>query len=94
MLSSIYLNELDQMLEKANDVTREGKYSHITYARWADDLIILVDGYRKLDWLFSGVQRRLRKELKILEVEINEEKTKVSALDLLKTGFKRKSGDF
>jgi len=65
------------MLEKANDVTREGKYTHITYARWADDLIILVDGYRKWDWLYHGIQRRLREELANLDVEINEEKTKV-----------------
>jgi len=77
LLSNIYLNELDKMLEKANDVTREGKYTHITYARWADDLIILVDGYRKWDWLYHGVQRRLREELTKLDVEINEEKTKV-----------------
>jgi RNA-directed DNA polymerase len=77
LLSNIYLNELDKMLEKANDVTREGKYTHITYARWADDIIILVDGYRKWDWLYHGVQRRLREELTNLDVEINEEKTKV-----------------
>jgi RNA-directed DNA polymerase len=77
LLSNIYLNDLDKMLEKAKDVTREGKYNHITYARGADDLIILVDGYRRWDWLFHGGQRRLREELKILDVEINEEKTKV-----------------
>jgi len=77
LLSNIYLNELDKMLEKANDVTREGKYTHITYARWADDLIILVDGYRRWDWLYHGVQRRIREELMRLGVEINEEKTKM-----------------
>ncbi|MBA7518347.1 Group II intron-encoded protein LtrA [subsurface metagenome] len=77
LLSNIYLNELDKMLERANEVTREGKYTHITYARWADDLIILVDGYLKWDWLYHGVQRRLREELARLDVEINEEKTKV-----------------
>ena len=77
LLSNIYLNELDKMLEKANDVTREGKYTHITYARWADDLIILVDGYRRWDWLYHGIQRRIREELTRLDVEINEEKTKV-----------------
>ena len=76
LLSNIYLNELDKMLEKAGDVTREGKYTHITYARWADDLIILVDGYRRWDWLYHGVQRRIREELTRLGVEINEEKTK------------------
>jgi RNA-directed DNA polymerase len=82
LLSNIYLNELDKMLEKANDVTREGKYTHITYARWADDLIILVDGYRRWDWLYHGVQRRIREELTRLGVEINEEKTKT--IDLRK----------
>jgi len=77
LLSNIYLNELDKMLEKANDVTREGKYTHITYARWADDMIILVDGYRRWNWLYHGVQRRIREELMRLDVEINEEKTKM-----------------
>jgi len=82
LLSNIYLNELDKMLEKAIEVTSEGKYTHITYARWADDIIILVDGYRKWDWLYHGVQRRLREELSKLGVEINEEKTK--EVDLIK----------
>lgn len=84
LLSNIYLNELDKMLEKANLVTQEGKYTHITYARWADDLIILVDGFRKWDWLYKGVRRRLREELSKLGVEINEEKTK--EVDLIKGG--------
>ena len=82
LLSNIYLNELDKMLEKASDVTREGKYTHITYARWADDMVILVDGFRKWDWLYHGVQRRVREELALLGVEINEEKTK--QVDLIK----------
>lgn len=77
LLSNIYLNELDKMLKKASDVTREGKYTHITYARWADDLIVLVDGHRKWDWLYHGIQRRVREELAILGVEINEEKTRM-----------------
>ena len=65
------------MLKKASDVTREGKYTHITYARWADDLIVLVDGHRKWEWLYHGIQRRVREELAILGVEINEEKTRM-----------------
>ena len=77
LLSNIYLNEVDKMLEKANKSTREGRYTHITYARFADDLVILVDSYRKWDWLFKGVQKRLREELTKLGVEINEDKTKV-----------------
>lgn len=77
LLSNIYLTEVDKMLEKAKEVTREGRYSHITYARWADDLVILVDGYRKWDWLYKGVEIRLREELNKLGVAINEEKTRV-----------------
>jgi len=37
LLANLYLNEVDRMLEKAKEVTREGKYSHIEYARFADD---------------------------------------------------------
>ena len=33
LLSNIYLNEVDKMLEKARNVTKEGRYTHITYAR-------------------------------------------------------------
>ena len=52
LLSNIYLTELDKMLEKAITTTREGKYTHVAYVRWADDLVILVDGHRKWDWLY------------------------------------------
>ena len=37
LLSNIYLNEVDKMLERAKDVTRRGKYTYIEYARFADD---------------------------------------------------------
>ncbi len=76
LLSNIYLTDLDKMLEKAISTTREGKYTHVTYVRWADDLVILVDGHRKWDWLYVGIQRRLREELSKIGVEINQEKTK------------------
>jgi len=82
LLSNIYLNEVDKMLEKAKEVTREGKYTHIEYARFADDAVILVDGHPKWDWLWVGINKRLREELNKLQVYINEEKTK--ELDLLK----------
>src|SRR6202008_4672460 len=31
LLSNIYLNEIDKMLEKAKETTREGKYMHLEY---------------------------------------------------------------
>lgn len=76
LLSNIYLNEVDKMLEKAKETTREGKYIHLEYARYADDAVILVDGLRKWDWLWKGVNKRLREELDKLQVHINEEKTR------------------
>ena len=30
-------NEVDKMLERAKDVTRQGRYHYIEYARFADD---------------------------------------------------------
>ena len=32
------------MLERAKETTRFGKYTYIEYARFADDLVILIDG--------------------------------------------------
>ena len=80
--SNIYLNEVDKMLEKAKETTREGKYTHVEYARFADDVVILVDGHHKWDWLWAGINKRLREELDKLQVHINEEKTR--QLDLIK----------
>jgi hypothetical protein len=37
LLSNVYLNEVDRMLEKAKAVTRNGEYVHVEYARFADD---------------------------------------------------------
>jgi RNA-directed DNA polymerase len=77
LMSNIYLNEVDKMLEKAKRVTTEkGKYTRIEYARWADDLVVLVGWHSQQDWLWKGIDRRIREELKKLEVEINEEKTR------------------
>jgi len=77
LLANIYLNEVDRMLERAKEVTREGCYTHVEYARYADDLVILVDGHRRWDWLEKAVYRRLVEELAKLDVALNEEKTRV-----------------
>jgi RNA-directed DNA polymerase len=37
LLSNIYLNEVDRMLERAKEYTRFGQYTGIEYARFADD---------------------------------------------------------
>jgi RNA-directed DNA polymerase len=82
MLSNLYLNEVDRMLERAKVVTRDGKYTAVEYARFADDLVILVDAHPRHAWLLKAVEQRLREELATLAVEVNEEKTRI--VDLAK----------
>ena len=82
LLSNLYLNEVDRMLEKAIDTTRRGKYTNVQYARFADDMVILVDSHPRNDWLLGAVDKRLREELAKLRVEINEEKSRT--IDLRK----------
>jgi RNA-directed DNA polymerase len=77
LLSNLYLNEVDRMLEKAIQTTRRERYTHVQYARFADDLVILIDSHAQHDWLVRAVEQRLREELAKLKVEINEEKSKI-----------------
>jgi RNA-directed DNA polymerase len=76
LLSNLYLTEVDRMLERAKEVTRSGKYTYIEYARFADDMVILVDAHHRHAWLLQAVEQRLREELMVLQVTINEEKSR------------------
>ena len=88
MLSNLYLTEVDRMLEKASAITRRGKYPNVQYARFADDLVVLIDSHPRHDWLIGAVEKRLREELAKLRVEINEEKSrKVDLLQGERFGF-------
>ena len=84
LLSNLYLNEVDRMLEKAIATTRRGKYTHVQYARFADDMVILIDSHPRNDWLMRAVDKRLREELAKLRVGINEDKSRT--IDLTKGG--------
>jgi len=75
LLANIYLNEVDKMLEKAKEVTKNGKYINIEYARFADDLVICVNDYCK--WLTNAAYKRLIQELAKLKVKVNSDKTKL-----------------
>src|SRR5712691_6954 len=77
LLSNLYLNEVDRMLEKAIATTRYGKYTAVQYARFADDLVILIDYHPRHDWLLKAVDKRLREEFDKLRVEINDEKSRI-----------------
>ena len=77
LLSNIYLNEVDKMLERAKKVTRCGRFTYIEYARFADDLVILVNGFRKWEWLLEAAHKRLVEEFDKLDVQVNQEKTRI-----------------
>jgi RNA-directed DNA polymerase len=65
------------MLEKAKEVTRKGRYTYIEYARFADDLVVLVDGFRKWEWLLKAARKRLIEEFEKLGVQMNHDKTRI-----------------
>lgn len=76
VLSNLYLNEVDQMLERARERTRLGKLTAVAYARYADDLVILIHADPRHSWLLKALDKRLREELAKLHVQINEEKSR------------------
>ena len=67
-------------IEKAKEITKQGKYINIEYARFADDLVICVNDYYR--WLTKAAYRRLVSELAKLKVKLNKDKTKI--VDLTK----------
>jgi RNA-directed DNA polymerase len=76
VLSNLYLNEVDRMLERAKKNTRSGRFIHIEYARFADDAVILINAHPRNSWLLKAVDKRLREELAKLHIQINEEKSR------------------
>jgi RNA-directed DNA polymerase len=82
LLANIYLNEVDAMLERAKATTRNGGFTQVEYARYADDLVILVNDYWRNAWLLRAVDRRLREELAKLDLKLNDEKSRI--VDLAK----------
>ena len=76
LLSNVYLTEVDRMLERAKAATRYQQWTGVEYARFADDLVVLVDAHPRQRWLRTAVETRLREELAKLQVEVNEEKSR------------------
>ena len=76
LLANVYLNEVDKMLERAKKVTQRGEWTYVQYARFADDLVVLMDGHPRQRWLRKAVERRIREEIAKLDVQVNEEKTR------------------
>lgn len=81
LLSNVYLTEVDRMLERAKAATHNGWRSAVEYARFADDLVVLVDAHPRYARLRQAVSMRLRQELAKLHVQINEDKSKTVDLE-------------
>lgn len=77
LLSNLYLNEVDEMMERAREVTRRNGYHNLDFIRSADDMVVLIHGHPNENRLLQKVQKRLKEELDKLQVQMNIEKTKV-----------------
>ena len=94
-LANVYLTEVDAMLERAKEETRNGRYTYLEYARYAADLVILVDGYRHHDGLLRAAHQRLYEELAKLHLRVNADKTRIvdlsqgESFDFLGFDFRR-----
>ena len=78
LLANLYLNELDQgMEEEMGKRRREGRWERVVYTRYADDMVVLVDGYPQWQPHVAMIEKRLEEELRKVQIEVNEEKTRV-----------------
>jgi len=77
LISNLYLNCIDEMLEKGKRVTQTNGYENIEYVRFADDLVVLVNGHHRSAWLVRAIMKRLQEELAKLGLAMNEKKTKI-----------------
>ncbi|MCP4824970.1 MAG: group II intron reverse transcriptase/maturase, partial [Shimia sp.] len=75
LLSNLFLTEVDKMLERMKRITAHGSWTALEWTRFADDMVVLVDGHPRQRGLCSAVEQRLRMELAKLRLEVNEDKT-------------------
>jgi RNA-directed DNA polymerase len=81
LISNIYLNEVDKMLERAKEVTKYKQWTAVEYVRFADDLAVLVDAHPRQRWLKNALIKRLLEEFAKVGVEVNEEKSRIVNLE-------------
>src|SRR6266568_1905139 len=82
LAANIYLNELDWTFDAIRRKTAEGPYEEVNYHRFADDIVITINGHHSKRGWAERAQQRLQEQLVPLGGELNKEKTKV--VDLLK----------
>jgi RNA-directed DNA polymerase len=75
--ANVFLDDVDRMLEQAQNTTKQGDREVVRYTRFADDLIVLVSSHSKARHWALKVEQRLREELGKLDLTVNEEKSRV-----------------
>lgn len=81
LLANIYLNEIDELFEKAAAKVRRNGYGAIDYCRFADDIAITTVAHPRSKCLLEYSRQRLEEKLKRLGVELNLEKTRIVDLE-------------
>jgi RNA-directed DNA polymerase len=67
---------LDALLDPPHHAAERVEHYTVEYARFADDIVILIHPDPRNSWLLKAVDKRLREELAKLDVQINEEKSR------------------
>lgn len=67
---------VDRRLERAKAVTRRGPYTSLESARFAEDLVLVVEAHPPQAWLLKAVDKRLREALAVLRVTLHEAKSR------------------
>ncbi|MFW6105310.1 MAG: group II intron reverse transcriptase/maturase [Chloroflexota bacterium] len=77
LAANIYLTDLDWYFDGIRRKTAEGPYEAVNYHRFADDIVITVSGHHsKRGWAERAIQR-LKEQLVVLGVSLNEENTQI-----------------
>jgi RNA-directed DNA polymerase len=74
--ANVFLTDVDRMLERAQEATKQGAYEVVRYTRFADDLVVLISSHPAAAQWVPKVEQRLREEIARLDLTINEEKTR------------------
>jgi hypothetical protein len=75
VLTRIAMHTIDQVLQQANLLGRQGSYVHATCIRFGHEVALFLDNDSQYDWLLPAVQKRLREALAEIKAEVDPEKT-------------------
>ena len=69
VLADIAFESIDQILQQAKSLGREGNFLHAQCTRVGNQLVVLSDRDPRYEWIMPAVQKRLREELSNLHYD-------------------------